>query len=306
MVGLLLYARVGVAQPAAAPPSTPDDAQTAFDTGRKLLAAHRPAEACAKFVRALQIEPGNVGVLLNLGLCHEQLDQRATAIDWFRKARARASELQLAGSIRAAQDKLAALTRGVATVRIALSPPDVAAAITVDGAPIAAADLGRVELDAGHHVIEARSRDRFTRAEVDTIDGTATEIALVVPQPAAPSPAPAAAPNEIFARSPTMDTPRTQRHRAYLAGAIGGSLVIGSAALGLVGRSAVRSTDHPDAQRDWTAAVAYGGTSLFVLGAAAIGWGIWTYVHAGEPAGRTSVAPAVGDRSIGIEARGAF
>src|SRR5690348_16450198 len=124
---MLLLAGAASAQPAGAP----GDSASAFDAGRKLLAQHRPAEACAAFARAIELEPGNVGVMLNLGLCNEQLDKQATALTWFRRALARASERQLAESSRAAGDKIAALSRTVPTLRIALSPPAAAATVTV-------------------------------------------------------------------------------------------------------------------------------------------------------------------------------
>jgi hypothetical protein len=85
--------------------------------------------------------------------------------------------------------------------------------------------------------------------------------------------------------------------------------VLGSVALGLLGRSEARSTEHPDTARDWKAAVRYGGTSMFVIGGAALGWAVWTYVRApGERAERAPaiVAPAIGDRSVGIGVQGAF
>ena len=103
-------------------------------------------------------------------------------------------------------------------------------------------------------------------------------VELVVPH--APPPAPPGTAPEAAARRVAGDSTAAARRRAYLAGAIGGGLVLGSVVLGLEGRSASRSTEHPDVQRDWKLAVRYGGTSMFVAGGAALGWAIWTYVHA--------------------------
>jgi hypothetical protein len=301
VVGFLAYAGAALAQPAAT-----SESAAAFDAGRKLLAQHRPAEACAKFAHAIELEPGNVGVMLNLGLCNEQLDKQATALTWFRRAKARAGELELAESVRAAGDKIAALSRTVPTLRLALSPPAVVATVTVDGAAVAASEFARVELDAGHHVIEvAAAGSAGMRREVDVVDGAATPIELAVPPPAPPvRPPEVAAPRP--ATSPGAVAPRG---RAYIAAAVGGGLVLGSVALGLLGRSEARSTEHPDTARDWKAAVRYGGTSMFVIGGAALGWAVWTYVRApGERAERAPaiVAPAIGDRSVGIGVQGAF
>jgi len=301
VVALLVYARAAVAQPVAVPASASEEATASFEAGRKLLAGHHPAEACARFSHALELEPGNVGVILNLGLCNEQLDKLATALAWFRGARARAAELGLAEAVRAAGDKTAQLSRTVATVRLTLSPPAAVATVTVDGTAVAASDLGRVELDAGHHVIEvAAAGGAVAREAVDVVDGRATSVVLVVPPAQRPGP-------QVTAPEAAAKPAITRRRPAYLLGALGGGLVLGSVALGLAGRSAVRSTDHPDVQQRWKVAVMYGGTSLFALGAATLGWATWTYLQAtSEHGDRTIVAPIVGDRSLGVEVRGAF
>lgn len=295
-----------MAQPATPPASAAKEAAAAFEAGRTLLASHRAAEACAKFTRALELGPGDVGVMLNLGLCNEELDKLATALSWFRRALARASELKLAGSTRAASEKIAALSGTVATVRLTLSPPVPAATVTVDGATIDTADLRRVELDAGHHVIEAAAGGAaVAHQEIDVVDGATASVAVVV-SPARSPPSPVAPP-ETVATQAAGDRVHTRRRRAYLAGAIGGGLVLGSVALGLAGRRAVAATEHPDVQERWKAAVMYGGTSMFVLGGAALGWATWTYLHApGDGGNQTIVAPVVGDRSVGLEVQGAF
>jgi hypothetical protein len=308
VVAFLAQAGAAVAQPVPAVPAAPatsvhDRAAAAFEDGRKLLARHQPSEACARFAQAIKLEPGNVGVMLNLGLCNEQLDRFATALTWFRAARARAAELGLAEAGRAANDQIATLAHSVPTVRIALSPPAAEARVTIDGAVVRESDLERVELDAGHHVIEIRVAGATeTRKELDVADGVAT-VELVVPHP---SPAAPVTRPEVAAPRVAGD-PMAARRRAYLAGAIGGGLVLGSLALGLEGRSASRATEHPDVQRDWKLAVRYGGTSMFVVGGAALGWAIWRYVRApGERSEPTIVGPAIGDHSVGLGARGAF
>jgi hypothetical protein len=340
VVGLLAYAHVALAEPAPAQTQaqagTSADAAVAFEDGRKLLAQHRPAEACARFARALELEPGNVGVLLNLGLCNEELDKLATALTWFRRAQIRASERSLAESLRAAGDKIAALSRTVPTLGISLSPPrkgatgngalgatariEVRVEVRIDGAVVAASDLPRIELDAGHHVVEITAAGTTgTRTEVDVVDGAATPLALVVPAPRAEPPAvtPAGPPGPVAeaAPAPASSDPAARRRRAYIAGGIGSALVLGSVALGLVARSAAHGSEHPDVQRDWKNAARYGGTSMFVLGGGALGWAAWTLFHApgsaerGERVDRAAgpvVAPVIGAGSVGVGVHGAF
>ena len=306
MVGLLLSTGAAVAQPAGVPGSASEQAIAAFEAGRTLLVNHRAAEACAQFARALELEPGDVGVMLNLGLCHEELDKLATALAWFRRALARASELKLVESTHAATSKIATLSGAVATTRLVLSSPAAVATVTVDGAAVADRDLLRVELDAGRHVIEVTVAGAVVaRREADAVDGVATSVVLDVP-PARGQRAPADQP-ERSADRVEGDGAHAQRRRAYLVGAIGGGLVLGSVALGLVGRHAVGATEHPDVQERWHAVVMYGGTSMFVLGGVALGWATWTYLHAPSAWGdRTVVAPVVGARSVGVGVQGAF
>lgn len=302
VLGVLSLAGVSSAQPVDPAAGAPGDASAAFEAGRKLLAQRRAAEACVEFARAIDLEPGNVGVMLNLGLCNEQLDKQATALTWFRRALARATERQLAESVRAASDKIAALSRTVPTLRITLSPPGAAAAVTVDGSAVAGRELSRVEIDAGHHVVTAAAGGAAVREEVDAVDGAAVPIGLVLPQPRAPVARAVAAPR--------ASDPGSARWRVYAVGAAGAGLVVGSVALALVGRSAAHGSEHPDVQRRWQATVRYGGTSMFVVGGAALAWAIASYVRAPDEravqAARTILAPVVGDRGVGIGVRGAF
>src|SRR5579862_1271919 len=76
----VLWAGVASAQP---DPDAPTPAQTLFSEGRALLEANQPAAACEKFEASLKLEPDAPGPMLNMGLCHEQLDHLATALRWF-------------------------------------------------------------------------------------------------------------------------------------------------------------------------------------------------------------------------------
>ncbi|HEX5064091.1 MAG TPA: hypothetical protein VFV99_32165, partial [Kofleriaceae bacterium] len=71
-----------------------------FEQGRKALAEAgddktKIATACEKFDEAIKLDPEAPGTMLNLGLCNEKLDKYKTALYWFRKAQARASETKL-------------------------------------------------------------------------------------------------------------------------------------------------------------------------------------------------------------------
>ena len=54
------------------------EAEALYDKGRKLMAVHRTAEACAAFEQSQKVEPA-VATLIALATCREMLGQLATA-----------------------------------------------------------------------------------------------------------------------------------------------------------------------------------------------------------------------------------
>jgi hypothetical protein len=289
---VLVSVSSAIAQPSNTP--EPPSASTLFDEGRQLLDAGHPAEACAKFTLALQLEPEDLGVMLNLGLCNEQLDRLATALKWFRRAQLLASERARPDTEAAAKDKAAALVGKLATLAISAAPD---AAVTVDNNRIETIDLGRVEVDAGHHVIEATAKGQSGRIEVDVQDGEAKAVAVDI-----------TVPTPVAKHYVTIDRGRDARRNAYIIGGVGGGLVVASGVLGLVGHIEYGGTEHPDTQQRWQDLVRYGGTSMFVVGGAGLAIAAWLYFHAPGPerVEQTVVAPTIGRGSIGFSIGGAL
>src|SRR5687768_14215385 len=92
-----------------------------FEQGRKELneAGTNPAKnaaACEKFDEAIKLDPEAPGTMLNLGLCNEKLEKYKTALYWFRKAQARASETGLPEYEEAAKEHTGDLAKKVATI----------------------------------------------------------------------------------------------------------------------------------------------------------------------------------------------
>ena len=239
-------------------------AQELFDAGRALLAEGKPAEACLRFEAVLKLEPEDVGATLNLGLCNELRDRLATALKWFRRAQVRASELKLPETETAAKAKTGALAERVPTLKLVLASGLHA---TLDGTPVEDVELARVEVDAGHHVIAAGAVTRT----IDIADGEHQTLELALPPPPPPA---------VRRSVEVIDRGRAQRRLAYIVGGVGGGLVLGASTLGLVGRRAANASEHPDTQLRWQQALRYGGTSLFVVGGAAVAGAAWLYLTA--------------------------
>jgi tetratricopeptide (TPR) repeat protein len=299
-IGVLVM--LACAAPALADEESPSAAL--FREGRELLDAGNPAEACAKFAESYKLDATAAGTMLNLGLCNEQLGKVATALRWFRKALAQAAETGLTQTAEAARLQSGALAERVATLTIDVTVP-AGATVTLDGTKLDPIDFARVEVDAGPHVVAlAGPKLLTTRKTVDVVDGTNTRIALAVaPVPVvAPKPAPPA-------NSTVLDPGRSQRRMSYLVG--GGGLVAlgGSLAITLVARSEYNKAETPDRWRYWQSVARYPGTSLAVIGGAAVAYGVWLYVKApNKPRVEIMpVAPVVGElRHVGFSLTRAF
>ena len=143
-----------------------------FEQGRKALNEAgedktKIAAACEKFDEAIKLDPEAPGTMLNLGLCNEKLDKYKTALYWFRKAQARASETNLPDYEQAAKTHTVDLASKVATVKIAFAAgaaPD-GTKVKIDNEVIAPADYLHAEVDPGHHTIVAGApgRKNFTQ-----------------------------------------------------------------------------------------------------------------------------------------------
>jgi tetratricopeptide (TPR) repeat protein len=115
----------------------------------------------------------------------------------------------------------------------------------------------------------------------------------------APVVVPAPAPKQI-----TITTPGSHR-LAYIVGASGLALWAGTAVVGFVAKDRYDDAATFEDQQKWKDVVRYGGTSMFVVGTAALATSIILYL--GGPRGEaTVIAPAVGANQIGVAWSGGF
>jgi hypothetical protein len=148
-----------------------------FEQGRKELNEAgddktKIAGACEKFDEAIKLDPEAPGTMLNLGLCNEKLDKYKTALYWFRKAQARASETHLPDYENAAKEHTVTLASKVATIKITFAtPPPTGTKVRIDGEDIAPADFLHAEVDPGHHTIVAGAPGRKVFTQEFDIQG---------------------------------------------------------------------------------------------------------------------------------------
>lgn len=158
-------------------------AEELFAEGRKLMAAHKYAEACPKFVASLRLDRG-VGTMLNLADCYEQNGQTASAWAEFREASSAARD---AGSVQReqlARDRARALEPRLSRLTISLEGGGAAGVqVKRDGEAIDPALLGtQVPVDPGKHVIEASSAGKKPWSSTVQVGSNGAQVAVTIPR----------------------------------------------------------------------------------------------------------------------------
>lgn len=182
---------------------TPEDLAAAdlkFHEGKALLDQGMVPEACEKLAQSLALARQG-GTLLNLAVCRSRQGRHATALRLFQEA------LTVARSESRA-DRAQIAERGVLETRgklcwlvISIDPAESAAdlRVTLDGAPVDAADLGTpIAVDPGRHEILATAGGRAPyRTSVESGgegDRRSVSIPALAPAPKATSSAEAESP----------------------------------------------------------------------------------------------------------------
>jgi hypothetical protein len=305
---------LGVAQ---ADPTSQKRADELFAEGRKLIEKHDDAAACGKFNEAIKLDPDAAGTMLNLGLCNQNLKKYRLALYWFRKAQARAHETNLPEYEQAAGQRTRDLASLVAVIKIELSgstPAD--AHVTLDGDEISSADYLHVEIDGGHHTIEAHAPGHLPqRQEIDVEGkgGNTVTINLVTGDDTV-----------------VVDTGAGRRKIAVITAATGGALMITSGIISLIARREYNKTlDNIRAMTPgWSVGTAcpvadtalcahandqqklasHWGTPMFIGGALLVGVATYVYLTApqAERVQRTAFIPTLSPDGIGLTAVGRF
>ncbi|MBA3393319.1 MAG: hypothetical protein H0T89_11775 [Deltaproteobacteria bacterium] len=172
-------------------------------------------------------------------------------------------------------------------LEIVVTPARPGTVVVIDGKPVDAAQLAALEVDPGRHVIDVQS-------------------------PGLP-PATRAVEVEVGAREKIvieLDVPSRggYRHAAYITGGIGLGLLAGTAVLGFVGRDRYDNASSLDEQNRWKSIVRYGGTSMFVVGCAAVTTAVVLYVRGRGDTRESSaqLAPIIGGDQLGLSLAGLF
>jgi hypothetical protein len=202
VLGSLASIDGAVAQP------TPEDAAQAemlFREGRALIKALQVAEACAKFAESHRLDP-QIGTLLNLALCHEEVGKTASAWAEFNEVaeRSRATPERVAFARQHAKLLETRLTQ----LRFRVDPPVPDVSVKLDGRALGMAALGSaIPLDPGEHVVEATAPGKLRWVDHVRLapDPGTTDIVVSLASEPAPAPEPPAG------EPPAAPTPRPAR-----------------------------------------------------------------------------------------------
>jgi len=311
-VSVAVAAFLWAAGVAHADPTSQKRADELFAEGRKLIEKHDDAGACEKFDEAIKLDPDAAGTMLNLGLRNQNLKKYRRALYWYRKAQVRAHETSLPEYEQAAGQRTKDLVELVSVIKVELSATTpVDAQVTIDGEPIAPADYLHVEIDNGHHTLEAHAPAHLPAREEFDVSGKGGNTITV---------------NLVPGDDTVVVDPGAGRRKiAIVTASAGTALMIGSGIISLVARSrynkilkdnslssgvacpADKTAACSDAN-DQQALASHWGTPMFIGGAALVGVATYLYLSApqAERVARTAFVPSVTPDGIGLAAIGRF
>jgi len=169
-------------------------AKQRFREGREAAAQGDHAKACAKFEVSLRLFR-RASTLLNLGRCHDELGQSASALAYWEQGAA----LLEPGDKRmeVATEALADLRRRAPRVQVTLPPTlPAGAVINLDGTAVGRTVLDQeLRLDPGAHTLRLEAPGHHpNEVTVTLMDGAAEQVALDLGAPLPAPPTPIAAP----------------------------------------------------------------------------------------------------------------
>ncbi len=321
---LSLLLASAVARSAHADATNEEKAEKLFNEAVALASAQHYPEACPKFELSQKLDPA-LGTQFNLADCYEHTGKKESARRLFVEVATAARAAGKAAREKSARDRAASLEAAVARLTVVVAQADTGLAITVDGAPLSAAEWNKPSpVDAGPHVVSASAPGKMPfEAKIASRDGATTELTLpalesvpVVVAPPAEKRAPVA--------SPRLEG-SGRRTAAYVVGGIGavGLLVGGGAGVLSIlkhGDAVKQCPSHdqpcsnPDARASWKTATDAGNVSTvaFVVGGAVTAAALVLWITAPKPAGTSpstatwQLAPAVGAHDLGLFATGRF
>lgn len=293
------------------------DAEELFRRAKALMAEKKDREACPLLEESERLDP-QIGTLLNLAICHENMGRIASAWGEFKAVEQRANRND---RVKMAHDRAARLEVRLSRLKIVAADKPAGLVVKVDGETKGEPLWGGVAVDPGTRTIEASAPGKVTATVKTDVEGEGTLVTVTVPrledQPA-PKPVVVARVDPAIEQREhdRVAANRSRRTTGIVVGASGlavlaaggvfGILAIGknSDAAGacpepcVAGSSAARTADD---HTDRALLFANIANVAIPVGAVAAAVGAWLFFGAGPTERRTAwLAPAPGGGSLGV------
>jgi hypothetical protein len=290
------------------------DAEELFRRGKSLMAEKKDREACPLFEESHRLDP-QMGTLLNLAICHENVGRIASAWGEFRAVEQLARAASREDRVKLAHDRAAKLEPRLAHIKL-LVPSDARVpgmVVKIDGEAKGEALWPSIPVDAGVREIEVTApgkRPSRSRVRVDD-EGAMVTVTLPKLEDAPPAPPPTSGTTEA---PDTVDyaANRSKKTTGFIASGVGAAITVAGAVFGglAVRRDgdATKACPQPciagsneanaaDRKTDRALAFANVANVAIPLGIVGIAVGVFLVLTAGPTSSRTALV--VGPSGIG-------
>lgn len=213
------------------------DAEELFRRAKGLMAANKDEEACPLLEESQRLDP-QMGTLLNLAICHENIGKTASAWGEFRAVEQQARAANRGDRVKLAHERAAKLESKLARLAIVV-PVDAKAeglVVKVDGEAKGEPLWSGMAVDPGTRTVEASAPGKMPAVMQVTVDdaGTASvTIPRLEDEPVA-APAPARAPDVGRMRDEEYAANRARKTTGIVVGAVGVAAMVGGGVFGLL------------------------------------------------------------------------
>jgi hypothetical protein len=207
------------------------DAEELFRRGKSLMAEKKDREACPLFEESHRLDP-QMGTLLNLAICHENVGRIASAWGEFRAVEQLARAANREDRVKLAHERAAKLEPRLAHIKL-LVPSDVRVpgmVVKIDGEVKGEALWPSVPVDAGLREIEVNApgkKPSRSRVRVDD-EGATVTVTLPKLEDAPPPPIGVSEPRD------TVDYAgnRSKKTTGFIVGGVGGAIAVAGGIFG--------------------------------------------------------------------------
>ncbi len=224
------------------------DAEELFRRAKGLMAAKKDHEACPLLEESQRLDP-QMGTLLNLAICHENIGRTASAWGEFRAVEQQARAANREDRVKLARERAAKLEPKLARIKIVV-PADgkvEGLVVKVDGEAKGEPLWSGVAVDPGTRTVEASAPGKKPAVMQVTVDDAGAVVSVTIPQlenEPVVAPASAIAPDADRTKEEDYAANRSRKTTGIVVGAVG---VAAMAAGGVFGVLAI--TNDGDAAK---------------------------------------------------------